>query len=131
MKTWINRARAVWNSSDRLQDYCQVGVLVLAAAANFVWIAVVDNPFIPLNWLAAGFCCGAASYQVRINRQRQTIRMLSSDLHALSTATSPEQMRWIMQCALTAVVDQMKRDGALPPDTIVEIDPSKTQNSLH
>lgn len=130
MKTWINRARAVWNSSDRLQDYCQVGVLVLAAAANFAWIAVVvDNPFTSLNWLAAGFCCGGALYQVHINAQRKMMRQLGSELHSLSTATSPEQMEWIMRSALTAVVTQMKRDGQLPPDTVIELDwPSKSMH---
>lgn len=102
------------------RDRILIAAQYTGAAFNIGWaLAFPDNYFAWLNWLAGGFCLGVAVMLPIGNKMRKMIEEMTVTMVAQSAAidaATPAHMRTMLQGALLQVVEQMRKDGTLPPE---------------
>jgi hypothetical protein len=124
-----------WLENHPRRDTILVSTIVVGALFNIGWVLMFpDNGFAWLNWFAGGFCAGTAACLPTMNK----LRRLVDDQHgsivasnAAMEAISPEHMRTMLQGALVAVVEQMKREGTLGAEINVTFGDEPPSKSFH
>ena len=117
------------------QDWILIAFNVVGVAFNVGWaLAFPDNYFTFMNWIAVGGCTALAFTQPILSQWRAVVDDQSATIiasNAAIEAVSPAHMQTMLHGALTAVVEQMKRDGVLPPDAQISIDQDNLPKSFH
>jgi hypothetical protein len=105
-------------------DRIAIAVTLTAAAVNLVWALAFPNAFTWLNWTAFGSCITLAAFQPTLARLHRLVEDQNTTIvtsNAAMDAVSPAHMQRMMRGALLQVVEQMRKDGTLPPDVAVDV----------
>jgi hypothetical protein len=119
------------------RDRLLIAAMLVGAAFNLAWaLAFPDGMFAWLNWFAAGGCAATAANLPAMNKFRRLAADQTATIIAQSAAldaVSPAHIQATLHGALAEVVDRMRKDGTLPPDTELDImpDDNNEKGRLH
>jgi hypothetical protein len=92
---------------------------LIAAFANLAAGLILDSWITSFNLVVSGWCFASALFFRRMRR----LDAENAELDKLLSELSPENMRAMLRASLTGVVEQMKRDGVLPPELDIRAEP--------
>jgi len=107
---------------------------VALGAVNVASAVAFPGYFSWTNWLVAGFCLGTASCLPTIHKLKQLAEDQTNSLiasNAAMEAMSPANMRTMLQGALLSVIEQMKKEGTLPPEIQITLADDELPKSYH